>query len=87
MEVALESANFSSKQISKSNTNSTVLNKLQSYYSRISILGPEGHCTCCFMTVKCISCGRHVGVNRGGGIGLIWTEEGLQTVVLSGHHK
>jgi len=32
-------------------TNSTVLNKLL-YYSQISALGPEGHCTGCFKRVN-----------------------------------
>src|SRR6218665_549220 len=36
-------------------TNSTVLSKLQSY-SRISALGPEGHCTSRFKRAMCISC-------------------------------
>src|SRR6218665_2658889 len=44
-------------------TNSTVLNKLQSY-SRISALGPECHCTSRFKRVMCISCRPHVDVHK-----------------------
>ena len=44
-------------------TNSTVLNKLQSY-SRISDLGPEGHCTSRFKRVMCISCRPHVDIHK-----------------------
>jgi len=47
------------------NTNSTVLNKLQSY-SRISALGPEGHCTRRFKRGVCISCQPHVDIHKGG---------------------
>ena len=43
--------------------NSTVLNKLQSY-SRISALGPEGHCTSRFRRAMCISCRQHVDVHK-----------------------
>ena len=46
------------------NINSTVLNKLQSY-SRISALGPVGHCTSLFKRAMCISCRPHVGVHKG----------------------
>jgi len=41
-----------------------VLNKLQSC-SRISALGPEGHCTSRFKRVMCISCRPHVDVHKG----------------------
>src|SRR6218665_1273674 len=53
--------------------NSTVLNKLQSY-SRISALGPEGHCTSRFKREMCISCRVHVDVHNGSGsCGRMWT--------------
>ena len=39
---------------------STVLNKLQSY-SRISALGPEGHCTSRFMYFMSTACGHPHG--------------------------
>jgi len=42
-------------------TNSTVLNKLQ-LDSRISALGPEGHCTSRFKRAMCISCQSDVDV-------------------------
>ena len=49
-------------------TNSTVVNKLQSY-SLISALGPEGHCrpTSRFKRAMCrpISCRPHVDVHKG----------------------
>ena len=45
--------------------NSTVVNKLQSY-SRISALGPEGHCASRFKRAMCISCRPHVDVHKGG---------------------
>ena len=45
--------------------NSTVLNKLQSY-SRISALGPVGHCTSHFKRAVCISCRPSVDVHKGG---------------------
>src|SRR6218665_862043 len=59
-------------------TNSTVLNKLQSY-SRISALGPEGHSTSRFRRVMCISCRSHVDVHKGresGLCGRMWAEGG-----------
>ena len=46
-----------------------VLNKLQSY-SRISALGPEGHCTSRFKRAMCISCRPHVDVHKG--VWLMW---------------
>ena len=52
--------------------NSSILNKLQSC-SRISALGPEGHCTSCFKRVMCISCRPHVDVHKGVGGWLMWT--------------
>ena len=60
-------------------TNSTVLNKLQSRYSRISALGPEDQCTSCLQRVMCISCRRHVDVHEGR-VNLMWTEEGVQNL-------
>jgi len=48
-------------------TNSTVLNKLQSY-SRISALGPEGHCTSRFKRAMWVSCRLHVDVHKEGGV-------------------
>src|SRR6218665_3168348 len=53
-------------------TNSTVLNKLQSY-SRISALGLEGHCTSHFKRAMCILCQQHVDVHKGEGVRLMWT--------------
>jgi len=47
-------------------TISTVLNKLQSYYSPISALVLEGHCASCFKRVMCISCRWHVDVYKSG---------------------
>ena len=55
-------------------TNSTVLNKLQSY-SRISALGPDGHCTSRFKRATCVSCGRP---NGGRGSGSCGQGEGSQ---------
>ena len=59
--------------------NSAVLNKLESY-SRISALGPEGHCrpTRSFKRAMCISCRPHVNVHKGrgsGSCGRMWTGE------------
>jgi len=42
----------------------TVLNNLQSY-SRISALGPEGHCTSRFNRAMCISFRPHEDVHKG----------------------
>src|SRR6218665_1575930 len=42
------------------------LNKLESY-SRISALGPVGHCTSHFKRAMCISCRPCVDVHKGGG--------------------
>jgi len=52
------------------NTHSTVLNKLQSN-SRISALGPEGHCrpTSRFKRAMCISCQPHGDVHKREGSG------------------
>jgi len=47
-------------------TNSTVLNKLQSY-SRISAIGTEDHCTSRCKKAMCISCRPHVDVHKGKG--------------------
>jgi len=49
-------------------TNTTVLNKLQSY-SRISALSPEGHCTSRLKRATCrpISRRPHVDVHKGEG--------------------
>ena len=44
--------------------NSTVFNKLNSY-SRISAIGPEGHCKSRFRRAMCISCRPHVDVHKG----------------------
>src|SRR6218665_201519 len=55
-------------------TNSTVLNKFQSY-SRISALGPEGHSTSRFKRAMCISYRPDVDVHKGEGSGpssLLW---------------
>jgi len=41
-----------------------VLNKLLSYYSQTSALGPEGHCTSSFQRVMCILCWRQVHRRR-----------------------
>src|SRR6218665_270650 len=55
--------------------------KLESY-SRISALGPVGHCTCTshFKRAVCISCRPCVDVHKGGGgsgpCGRMWTEGG-----------
>src|SRR6218665_1329070 len=38
------------------------------YYSRISALCPEGHCTSCFKRVMYISCRRHVDIHKGVGV-------------------
>ena len=63
-------------------TNSTVLNKLQSD-SRISALGPQGHCrprpTSRFKSV-CVSCRPHVD-HKGEGVWLMWTEEGVKNLI------
>jgi len=50
-------------------TNSTVLNKSQWYYSRISALGQDGRCHCisCCKRVMCISSWWHVDVHKGRG--------------------
>jgi len=57
--------------------NSTVLNKLQSY-SRISALGPEGHCTNRFkesdVYFMSTGCGRPQGERGSGSCGRMWTE-------------
>jgi len=47
------------------------LNKLRSYYSRTSALGPEGQCASCFQRMMCISCRRHMWtpIRDGGGSG------------------
>ena len=54
-----------------------VLNKLLSY-SRISALGPEGHCISRFKRAVCISCRPHVDVHKGwrgsDPCGRMWTE-------------
>ena len=71
--------------------NSTVLNKLQSY-SRISALGPEGHCTSRFRRAMCISCRPHVDVHKGegsaGSCGRMWTGGGeVKNPIFCGCHK
>ena len=48
-------------------TNSIVSNKLQWYYSWISVIGQEGNCSSCFKRVMCISCRRHVDGHKGRG--------------------
>src|SRR6218665_1815475 len=50
------------------------LNKLESY-SRISDLGPVGHCTSHFKRAACISCRPHVDVHKGEERGVLpkWT--------------
>src|SRR6218665_1193348 len=57
------------------NSRPTVLNKLQSY-SRISALGPEGHCASRFKRAMCISCQQYVDVHKGereaGSCGRMW---------------
>src|SRR6218665_2532391 len=47
--------NFRRYKLAIQITNSPVLNKLQSY-SRISAVGPEGHCTSRFKRAMCSSC-------------------------------
>src|SRR6218665_553428 len=59
-------------------TNSTVLNKLQSY-TRISALRPEGHCTSRFKRVMCVSCRPHVDVHKGEGGWLMWRGDGSKS--------
>jgi len=58
-------------------TNSTVINKLQSY-SHISALGPEGHCTSLSKRVMCISCRGSGSCGQG---------EGVKNPIFWGHHK
>src|SRR6218665_2070695 len=48
------------------------LNKLESY-SRISALGPVGHCTSHFKSAVCISCRPPVDVHKGEGGRPMWT--------------
>ena len=60
-------------------TNSTVLNKLQSY-SRISAVGPESHCTSRLREQCVFHVGRMWTTTRGegesGSCGCMWTGEG-----------
>src|SRR6218665_576619 len=67
----------------------TSLNKLQSY-SRISALGPAGHCTSRFKRPVCISCRPRVEDHKGRGsgrCGRTWTEGGGQKPDICGRHK
>src|SRR6218665_1399582 len=62
------------------------LNKLQSY-SRISALGPVGHCTSRFKRAVYISCRPRVDVHMGGGgVRPMWTG-GSKTGFFCGRHK
>src|SRR6218665_1187541 len=71
-------------------TNSPILNKLQ-LYSRISAVGPEGHCTSRFKRAMCISCRPHVDVHEGEGAQLLWThvDRGgrVKNRIFCGRHK
>src|SRR6218665_2349537 len=62
----IKSGNFPRYRLVIKISNSTVLNKLQSY-SRISALSPEGHCARHFKRAMCISCRPHVDVHKGRG--------------------
>jgi len=64
---------------------SIILNKLQ-LYSRISAVGPEGHCTSRFKRAVCISCRPHVDVHEGEGAQLLWTH-GVKNRIFCGRHK
>ena len=72
--------------------NSTVLNKFQ-LYSRISALGPEGHCTKSFKRAMCrpISCRPHVDVHAWGGslvhVDACGQREGIKNLIFCGRHK
>src|SRR6218665_270366 len=57
-----KSVNFSAIEISDIKYS---LNKLESY-SRISALGPVGHCSSHFKRAVCISCRPRVDVHKGG---------------------
>src|SRR6218665_1577437 len=74
-----------------SNSRPTVLNKLHvQSYSRISVLGPEGHCTNRFKRAVCISCRPRVDCGRpqgGRGVWPMWTGEGVKTLIFCGRHK
>jgi len=71
-----------------SNSRPTVLNKLHvQSYSRISVLGPEGHCTNRFKRAVWISCRPRVDVHKGEG-GLAHVDRGGgQKPDFYGRHK
>src|SRR6218665_3524678 len=66
------------------------LNNVESY-SRISALGPVGHCTSHFKRAVCISCRPCVDVHKvGGGPGHVdacGQGEGVKNVIFCGRHK
>src|SRR6218665_3343179 len=65
------------------------LNKLESY-SRISALGPVGHCTSHFKRAVCISCRPCVDIHKGGGVRPMWTHVdrgGQKPDFFCGRHK
>src|SRR6218665_1892629 len=65
------------------------LNNLESY-SRISALGPVGHCTSHFKRAVCISCRPCMdkGGGRSGPCGRMWTGgRGVKNGIFCGRHK
>ena len=65
------------------------LNKLESY-SRISALGPVGHCTIHFKRAVCISCGPRVGVHKRGPAHVdahVGRGRGVKNLISCGHNK
>src|SRR6218665_3845222 len=66
------------------------LNKLESY-SRISALGPVGHCTSRFKRAVCISCRLRVDVHKGeegpAHVDACGQGEGVKNLIFCGCHK
>src|SRR6218665_3764930 len=62
----------------------------QHWCSRISALGPVGHCTSHFKRAVCISCRPRVDVHKGwgGGVRPMWTGgRGVKNLIFCGRHK